>query len=496
MKFNKNVLIVGLLSLAALVLFFLPATVLHVSHRCCAQAGHIALDRALFNIDSLERKESIIPIAILGSGPAGLSASVYGARAGFQTVVFEGHLAGGLLTQTTLVENWPGSIEIDGPDIIKDLRAQAAKWGVQFASDIIERVDFNVWPFKLYTESGKEINALSVILATGATPRKLGIPGEQEYWGKGVTTCAVCDAPFFKDQDVVVVGGGDSAAEEAMQLAPYAKNITLLVRGDKMRASKAMQDRLKGYKQISIMYHVELKEIQGDEREVTAIKLFNNREKSETVMPISGVFLAIGHIPNTGFLGTAIALTDDGHIHLADRTQATSVNGVFAAGDVEDTRYRQAGVAAGHGISAALDATFFLNEIGYNESVQNKLRNANRLMSIEELVDYTIPEANEMNEFQTMVLDAQMPVVVDFYAEWCSSCMQMLPVVSAVAYEFQDKVRFVKVDADKADQIMKEYHVSNLPTLLVFKDGQIAARFTKKVFTRTELAEYVKSLIE
>lgn len=496
MKFNKNVLIIGFLSAAAFALFFLPATVLNLSHRCCAQAGHVGMNKALFNMDLLEQSNSIIPIAILGSGPAGLSAAVYGARAGFQVVVFEGHLAGGLLTQTTLVENWPGSVEINGPDIINDLRAQAAKWGVQFVSDIIERVDFGVWPFKLYTESGKEINALSVILATGATPRKLGIPGEEQYWGNGVTTCAVCDAPFFKGQDVVVIGGGDSAAEEAMQLAPYAKKITILVRGDKMRASKAMQDRLKGYKHISIMYNVELKEIQGDEKEVTAIKLFNNKESSETVMPINGVFLAIGHIPNTGFLGKSIALTDDGHIHLTDRTQTTSVNGVFAAGDVEDTRYRQAGVAAGHGISAALDATFFLNEIGYNETVQNKLRSANKLMSVEEMVDYTVPEVNDINEFQTMVLDAQMPVIVDFYADWCSSCMQMLPAVSAVAYEYQDKVSFVKVDANQADQIMKEYHVQNVPTFLVFKDGQIAARFTKKVFTRTELAEYVKSLVE
>lgn len=495
MKCTKNFLIIGFLSVAALVLFFLPATVLHVSHRCCAQAGHADLNLSHFDIHALKQMNNIIPIVILGSGPAGLSAAVYAGRAGFYTVVFEGHLAGGLLTQTTLVENWPGSIEINGPDIIKNLRDQALKWGVQFSSDVIERVDFTVWPFKLFTAEGKEVNALSVILATGATPRKLGIPGEQEYWSKGVTTCAVCDAPFYKGQDVVVIGGGDSAAEEAMQLAPYAKNITVLVRGDKMRASKAMQDRLKGFKQISIMYNVEPKEIQGNEHEVTGIKLFNNRDKTDISMPIGGVFLAIGHIPNTKFLDKAVALTDDGHVYLRNRTQITSVNGVMAAGDNEDTRYRQAGVAAGHGISAALDATFFLNEIGYNEHVEHQLRGEKRLMSIEEEVDYTIPEIKRMDEFQTAVLDADIPVIVDFYAEWCSSCMQMLPAVLAVASEYQDKVRFVKVDADQAEEIMKQYHVQNLPTILAFKDGQIVARFAKAL-TKVELIEYVKGLIE
>ena len=325
-------------------------------------------------------------------GPAGLSAAVYGGRAGFNVLVFEGSMPGGLLTQTTMVENWPGNIEIMGPEVIKNLKAQATKWGAKFSLDLVEKVDFTQWPFKLETADGHVIYALSVILATGATPRYLGIPGEKEFWGRGVTTCAVCDAPFYKGEDVVVVGGGDSAAEEAMQLAPYAKNITVLVRADKMRASVAMQNRLKEFSHIKVRYNVQIKEVLGNDVQVTGITLLNNKDNTTEHMPISGVFLAVGHIPNTVFLKDAIKLEPSGHIHLPDRTQQTTVKGVFAAGDVADDRYRQAGVSAGHGISAALDATFFLNEIGFKEEHQAEINRSHRAYVPAAESDYEVEE--------------------------------------------------------------------------------------------------------
>lgn len=447
-----------------------------------------------YDVSGLKQMDNLASVVILGSGPAGLSAAIYAARAGFQTIVFEGSLPGGLLTQTTAVENWPGYVSIEGPDIIKGLKEQASKWGVVFIQDTIENVNFTQWPFVLTSSEGNTFNALTVILATGATPRLLGIAGEQEYWGRGVTTCAVCDAPFFKGQDVVVVGGGDSAAEEAIQLAPYASHITILVRKDSMRASKVMQDHLKEYKHISIRYNVEVKEIKGDGNEVTGIMLYDNKAGTTEPMATSGVFLAIGHIPNTAFLGKAIALTQDGHIELANRTQETSVKGVFAAGDVADMRYRQAGVAAGNGIAAALDATFFLNEIGYSNAFEKELARAKRLLTYEKIVDYEVPEINTMDQFQKVVLDSQKGVIVDFYADWCSSCMQMLPAFAAMASEFEGKVECVKVDANQAESIMQAYHVQKLPTILAFKDGHIVARFAKAL-TKAELTDLAQMLL-
>lgn len=475
------------------MLVLMAATILGIVHYL--PFGHLKgsmQTKGQFNVSALTNKEPLISIAILGSGPAGLSAAVYGARLGFQTVVFEGPLSGGLLMQTTSVENWPGSIAIDGPDIINGLKEQATKWGVQFVQDTVEAVDFNQWPFVLTTSEGAKVYAVSVILATGASPRYLGVPGEQEYWGKGVTTCAVCDAPFFKEQPVVVVGGGDSAVEEAIQLAAYASKITIFVRKDAMRASKAMQNRLKEYPNIEVRYNVEIKEIKGDCQEVKEIVVYDNKTKSSLTMPINGVFLAIGHIPNTAFLNKAVALTDDGHIHITTRTQQTSVKGVFAAGDVEDMLYRQAGVAAGHGIAAGMDATFFFKDIGYTHNLEQKLRASGQLFKVEQATDYQITEINNLDEFENMIIEASKPVMVDFYADSCPSCMQMLPAFAALAQE-ESSIVCIKVDADQADAIMKTYRVQKLPTILAFKDGQIAARFTNAM-TKSELSELAQTL--
>jgi thioredoxin reductase (NADPH) len=447
-----------------------------------------------YELNKLAAYENLVPVAILGSGPAGLSAALYVGRAGFNVAVFEGSMPGGLLTQTTTVENVPGYIEVMGPDFINNLKEQATKWGARFAQDTVENVDFTQWPFKLETADGQVVYALTVILATGATPRYLGVPGEQEFWGKGVTTCAVCDAPFYKGEEVVVVGGGDSAAEEAMQLAPYAKNITMLVRADKMRASAAMQNRLKDYPHIAVRYNVQIQEISGDETQVTGVTLLNNKDNTTEHMPISGVFLAIGHIPNTAFLKEAVKLDPSGHIHLATRTQQTNVTGVFAAGDVADDRYRQAGVSAGHGISAALDATFFLNDIGFNEQHQADINRTYRAYVPEGLADYEVIEIEDLIAFQ-QVLQADKPVIVDFYAEWCPSCMQMLPAYAAVARDMQEQVTMIKVHADRGEEIMKAYKVAKIPTLLAFKNGNLVEH-RPQTMTKRELYAFAASVAD
>jgi len=327
-----------------------------------------------FDVAAARDKKNIIDIAAIGSGPAALTACVYGCRAGRQVVCFSGSEPGGLLKKTTLVENWPGEISIQGPEIIRRLWAQAEAFGTHFIPEDVVETDFSTYPYRLKTHSGLEFYAFSVIVATGATPKKLGIPGEETYWGNGVSTCAVCDGSLTKGQNVVVVGGGDSAIEEAIQLAPYAQSITIMVRGESMRAAQSMQDRLVQYPSITVRYNVSIQEIVGDDQGVTGIVVRDNKTGVVTQEPIFAVFLAIGHIPNIWMLGDQLELSKTGHILLCDHTQ-TSVTGVFAAGDVADARYRQAGVAAGDGIKAALDADRFLVEIGYSQAVAREFDN-------------------------------------------------------------------------------------------------------------------------
>ncbi len=238
--------------------------------------------KSRYDFSQLAGKKNVYPIVIIGSGPAGLSAGLYGARAKKKTLVIEGAKPGGLLTETSYVENWPGFKAILGRELMKELKEQAAHFGASFLEDSVEKVDFSKWPYEIYTEDGKIIYALTVIIATGASPSPLNIPGEKEFWGRGVTTCAICDAPFYANKNVVVIGGGDSAIAEAIQLSAYANKITILVRKDKMRAAATNQELLIGYPKVSIIYNIEPKEILGDAKHVTGIKLYNTKTKETT----------------------------------------------------------------------------------------------------------------------------------------------------------------------------------------------------------------------
>lgn len=428
-----------------------------------------------FDLTSLAGKKNVYSIVIVGSGPAGLSAGLYGARAKKRTLVIEGTKPGGLLTETSYVENWPGFKAILGKDLMKELKEQAAHFGAQFLEDTVERIDFSKWPYEIYTDDGKIINALSVIIATGASPSYLNIPGEKEFWGKGVTTCAICDAPFYANKKVVVVGGGDSSIAEAIQLSPYADKITILVRKDKMRAAPTNQELLQGYPKVSVMYNIEPKEILGNEKHVTGIKIYNNKTKETSIMDIDGVFLAIGHKPNTALVKDALKLDSNGYIVVEGRTQATSIAGVYAAGDVEDHRYRQAGIASGSGIKAALDADEWLNELGLNEEIARGFEDGQ--LAAVTIEPSLVKHVASVEEYEKVLADSKVPVIVDFYAEYCPSCMQMLPLFTAVSQQFKDLAQFVSVDIAKLPELANRYSVTKIPAVLVFKDGQIAARY-------------------
>ena len=303
---------------------------------------------------------------IIGSGPAGYTAAIYAARADLKPVIYTGLEPGGQLTTTTEVDNFPGYPQgVDGPTMMNELKEQAERFGTKVETDFISKVDFSKDKggiHKLYTQNGDEIKSKTVIITTGASAKYLGLPSEQRLIGGGVSACAVCDGFFYKNQDVAIVGGGDTAIEEATYLAKICNNVTMLVRKDHFRASKAMQNRLSNYDNIKVLFNHEVMEVMG-ENVVDGLKIKSNLNNDVSELKITGLFLAIGHSPNTDIFKGIVDMDDSGYI-LTDKTSTkTNIPGVFAAGDVQDKDYRQAVTAAGTGCMAALDAERYLQEI-------------------------------------------------------------------------------------------------------------------------------------
>ncbi len=302
-------------------------------------------------------------VVIMGSGPAGLTAALYTARANLEPLVFEGFEAGGQLTLTTDVENYPGFENgIMGPDLINTMRNQAERFGAKCLLSNIDSVDLSKRPFRI--KSGEiEVQADSFIIASGASARMLGIPSEKDLVGHGVSTCATCDGFFFKDKEIIVVGGGDSAMEEATFLTKFASKVSVIHRRDSLRASKIMQDRAFKNEKVKFIWNSVVEEILGEKgKGVTGVKLKNIETEEITEMKIDGVFIAIGHNPNTKIFNGLLETDENGYIITSEGTSETSIPGVFAAGDVQDTRYKQAITAAGSGCMAAIDAEKFLED--------------------------------------------------------------------------------------------------------------------------------------
>ncbi|HJR78075.1 MAG TPA: thioredoxin-disulfide reductase [Nitrospiraceae bacterium] len=298
-------------------------------------------------------------IAIIGSGPAGLTAAVYAARANLAPVLIEGWQSGGQLATTTEVENYPGfPMGIMGPELMKHMRSQAERFGTQFVTGDVTAVDLKSRPFTLTIDGERDEQTKSLIIATGASPLRLSVPGEQRLWGHGVSTCATCDGYFFKGGHLIVVGGGDSAIEEAIFLTKFASQVTVVHRRDRLRASKIMQDRAMKNEKIAFSWNSVIEEILGDSM-VTGVRLRNIMTGRKTDVACAGVFIAIGHKPNTDLFTNQLDMDQAGYI-VTRKGTATSIPGVFAAGDVQDFTYRQAITAAGSGCMAAIDAERYL----------------------------------------------------------------------------------------------------------------------------------------
>ncbi|MEZ5426805.1 MAG: thioredoxin-disulfide reductase [Pyrinomonadaceae bacterium] len=316
-------------------------------------------------------------VVILGSGPAGLTAAIYASRAQLDPLVIEGPQPGGQLTITTDVENYPGFAEgIMGPELMEQFRGQAARFGTQFLTTWIDRVDLAERPFTLYGKESEDseeitriIKAETLIISTGASAKWLGIPGEEPVpvglGGNGVSACATCDGFFFRGRPVVIVGGGDTAMEEALFLTRFATKVTIIHRRDEFRASRIMQDRVLANEKIEVLWNTEVREILGTKEEgVTGVKILNNQTEEETHFPTQGVFVAIGHKPNTELFKDWLEMDDVGYLKTEGSSMRTNIPGVFASGDAQDSYYRQAVTAAGTGCMAAIDAERFLVEHG------------------------------------------------------------------------------------------------------------------------------------
>ena len=456
-------------------------------------------DPVHFDLSQALKLENVVPVAVIGSGPSGLSAALYIARAGMKAFVFGGPTPCGQLTQTTFIENWPGRERVLGIDLMNDLKHQAESFGACIINDTVTHVDFGQWPYSIKTEEGREFKALSVIVATGAHPKQLSVPGEKKFWGKGVTTCAVCDAPFFIGKEVIVVGGGDSAAEQVFELAPHVKKVTVLVRGDSMRAAKLMQQRMLAYDNVVIEYNKGIQGIYGDDLGVKSVDVYDGVTKTVENRSIDGVFLAIGHTPNSEPFKKDLKLDEFGYLVMEGRSQQTSRKGIFAAGEIQDPTYRQAAVASGEGIKAALDATSFLYEIGFNAKIGKALEENFFENFSDERIE--LKEINSLIDFNTNVIEKQGLVVLDFYTKTCPGCVRMLPSLESLAHHLKDKITIVKCNTNNSIEILRELkfkrglQVKSVPLIFIFKDGKFLAR-TNSIMSKKELFTFVNQYVQ
>lgn len=423
-------------------------------------------------------------VVIIGSGPAGYTAAIYAARANLKPFMFEGYQIGGLpggqLMTTTEVENFPGFPEgIQGPELMARMRAQAERWGTEMVTEDVIRVDFHQRPF-LICSAERQVYAHSVIICTGATAKRLHLPGEEQYWTKGVSACAICDgaAPIFKDVELAVIGGGDSAAEEAVYLTKYGSHVHLLVRSDKMRASKAMQDRVFANPKITVHWQTEAREILGDGNLMTGLRIINKATGEESILPVRGLFYAIGHTPNTQLFKDFLELDSVGYIVTHHGTH-TSVEGVFAAGDVQDHEYRQAVTAAGSGCMAALDAERWLSARGLIQEFQQRAaetkpaETAKPATSPAQDFDPNAIKHRGSYALRKLFHESDRLLLVKYVSPTCGPCHTLKPILDRLVEEFDGKVQLIEIDITEDSAIAEQAGVTSTPTIQLFKNKEL-----------------------
>ena len=430
---------------------------------------------------------SVENLVIVGSGPAGYTAAIYAARANLKPLMFEGLQAGGLpggqLMTTTEVENFPGFPDgVTGPQLMDRTKAQAERWGTECYTEDVISVDLSQRPFTI-TSTDRVVKTHSLIVATGATAKKLGLPSEKQFWSNGISACAICDgaSPIFTKEELVVIGGGDSAAEEAVYLTKYGSHVHLLVRSDTMRASKAMQDRVLKNPQITIHWNTEAVDVFGQDNRLEGLKIRNTQTGETTELRARGLFYAIGHQPNTGLFKEQLALDSVGYIVVKPGTVETSIEGVYAAGDVQDHEYRQAVTAAGTGCMAALTAERWLSA--------NNLIQEYHQSSASQKTQSDEPKAEVADTEKTFELgrtrhgggyalrrlfhESDRPILIKYTSPNCGPCHTLRPILDKVVDEYEGKIHFVAIDIEADPEIAQMGQITGTPTVQVFRDKEL-----------------------
>lgn len=463
-------------------------------------------------------------LVIIGSGPAGYTAALYAARANLQPLMFEGFQAGGIpggqLMTTTEVENFPGFPDgITGPELMERMKAQAVRWGTELVTEDVIEVDLSQRPFLVRSEE-REVRAHSLIVATGATAKRLGLPSEATFWNAGISACAICDgaAPIFRGGELVVIGGGDTAAEEAIFLTKYGSQVHLLVRSDRMRASKAMQERVLGHPKITVHWHTEAVDVLGDQV-MQGIQVRNRQTGEVREIAAQGLFYAIGHTPNTQLFQGQLALDEVGYILTQGHSVATSVEGVFAAGDVQDHEYRQAITAAGTGCMAALLAERWLSGQGLLQDVapQDTPAPSGAVPEVEEPetekpaaatqspepksesepeADFDSSQTHHVGSYALRKLyhESDRLLVVKYASPTCGPCHTLKPILGKVVAEFEGQIHYIEIDIEADPAIAEAAGIIGTPTIQFFKTKDKVAE-VKGMKQKSELRDLIQQYL-
>jgi thioredoxin reductase (NADPH) len=451
---------------------------------------------------------SIENLVIIGSGPAGYTAAIYAARANLKPVLFEGFQTGGIpggqLMTTTEVENFPGFPDgITGPQLMERMKAQAERWGTECYTEDVIAVDLSQRPFTVRS-SEREIKAHSIIIATGATAKRLNLPNEDKYWNQGISACAICDgaAPIFKGKELAVIGGGDSAAEEAVYLTKYGSHVHLLVRRDELRASKAMQDRVFNNPKVTVHWHTETLDVFGKDGRMEGLKIRNNKTGEERELAVGGLFYAIGHTPNTALFQGQLELDSVGYLVVKPGTVETSVEGVYGAGDVQDHEYRQAITAAGTGCMAALTAERWLSA---NHLIQEYHQQAGAEHPSQAEATTTVADTEETFDIKQtrhvggyalrkLFHEGDRLMMVGYVSPTCGPCRILKPILNKLVDEYEGKIYFIVIDIEEDPDIAQIAQIVGTPTIQFFKDRELLKEI-RGVKQKSELRQIIDSFL-